>query len=96
MDVASAAEWRPQRFGRRGARQVADPVIEPLWSGLRVLVSVDRGEVELRDGNGELQRRSAIAAAVARAVQAESAVLDGYLTIDAAQSGIGVYASPPI
>ena len=96
MDVSGTAEWRPQRFGRRGVRQVADPVIEPLWSGLRVLVSIDRGEVELRDGNGELQRRSAIAASVARAVLDESAVLDGYLTIDAAQSGVGIYASPPI
>jgi ATP-dependent DNA ligase len=96
MDVSSPAAWRPQRFGRRSSRQLSDPLIEPLWSGLRVLVSTDRGTAEIRDGQGEPQRRAAIAASVARAVQAESAVLDGYLTIDAAQSGVGVYASPPI
>ena len=96
MSVSVAEDWRPQRFGRGSARNVSDPVIEPLWSGLRVLVSVDRGEVQLRDGAGEPQQRPAIAASVARAVQADSAVLDGYLTIDAAQSGVGIYASPPI
>jgi ATP-dependent DNA ligase len=96
MNVSSSVAWRPQRFGRRSSRQLRDPVIEPLWSGLRVLASIDRGVAEIRDGDGELQRRSAIAAALATSLQAESAVLDGYLTIDAAQSGIGVYASAPI
>jgi hypothetical protein len=96
MDVRGFADWRPQGFGRGNARRVADPVIEPLWSGLRVLVSIERGVAEIRDGDGELQRRSAIAASVGKCLQAESAVLDGYLTIDAAQSGIGIYASPPI
>ncbi len=90
------ADWRPQTFGRGNARRVADPIIEPLWSGLRVLVTIEGGVAEIRDGDGELQRRSAIAAALGRSLRAESAVLDGYLTIDAAQSGIGIYASPPI
>jgi hypothetical protein len=38
----SAAEdvdaWRPMAFGRRPARAVRDPLMEPLWPGRRVLV----------------------------------------------------------
>ena len=96
MRVPGATDWRPQRFGRGAARHISDPVIEPLWSGLRVLASIEAGAAELRDGDGQLQRRPAIAASIARSLQAESAVLDGYLTIDAAQSGVGIYATPPI
>ena len=79
--------WRPQRFGRRGVRQVPDPLIEPLWRGTRVLLSVrDPGIVEFVDDEGEELEGSAldaIAAELVDVVRAESLVLDGYLTYQA-------------
>ena len=89
---SASAAWRPQAFGRRNVKQIEDPIIEPLWSGLRVLATVDREATELRDAQGTTQDRPQIAAQLRGAVQAESVVIDGYLTLDAARSGVGVYA----
>jgi hypothetical protein len=78
---------RPQQFGRRGVRQVHDPLIEPLWRGTRVLVSVsDPGPVEFVDDGGEPlegEDIDAIAGQITGAIRAESLVLDGYLTYQA-------------
>jgi hypothetical protein len=92
-DEIRTAGWRPQAFGKRNVKQIDDPVIEPLWSGLRVLAAVSQRETQLRDAEGAAQQRPAIASALSAALQADSAVLDGYLTIDAAQSGVGIYAA---
>jgi len=92
MELTGTAAWRPQGFGKRNAKRIADPVIEPLWSGLRLLAVARRGDVELRAGDGDPQRRPAIVDGLRVALQAESAVLDGYLTTEAARSGVGVYA----
>ena len=88
--------WRPQTFGGRAARHIADPVIEPLWSGVRMLVHVAAGGVELRDADGATVEREGLAAALADAVQADSAVLDGYLTTEAVGSGVGISVAPVI
>ncbi len=93
-DPLDAAPWRPQSFGRRGARQITDPVIEPLWSGVRLLVHVNAGTVDLRGADGESIDRPELVTAVTVAVQAESAVLDGYLTAEAVGSGVGVSVAP--
>ena len=81
------SNWRPQRFGRRGVRQVPDPLIEPLWRGTRILLSVrDPGLVEFVDDEGEPLEGpaiDAIADELVEVVQAESLVLDGYLTYQA-------------
>ena len=86
--------WRPQAFGRRQARQVDDPVVEPLWSGIRVLAHLAGTSVEFLDSEGEAQDWPATAEALAAAVQADAAVLDGYLTTEAAGDGVGVVAAP--
>jgi ATP-dependent DNA ligase len=93
-DPLDVAPWRPQTFGRRGARQIADPVIEPLWSGVRLLVHLVAGNVELRDAEGAAIERPELASALADAVQADSAVLDGYLTPEAVGTGVGVSVAP--
>ena len=38
--AAELSTWRPQRFGGGSIRKVDDPLIEPAWEGLRVLVRV--------------------------------------------------------
>ena len=93
-DPGERRTWRPQAFGRRQARHVDDPVVEPLWSGIRVLAHVAGTSVEFLDAEGGPQAWPATAEALAAAVRAESAVLDGYLTTEAAGDGVGVTALP--
>jgi hypothetical protein len=71
-----------------------DPVIEPLWTGLRLLAQVSDDAVELRDGDGSRVERGLVEAALLAAVQADSVVLDGYLSPEAARSGVGIYSGP--
>ena len=103
--VADRRSWRPQGFGRRHrARDIVDPIIEPLWSGLRVLVHVEGGafavddefgqpvEDQLEDGAAQLR---AIETAVREGLLAESAVLDGYLSPQAMRSTVGATVTGP-
>lgn len=80
-DARSAfATWRPQRFSEAGG-DVVDPVIEPLWTGLRVLALVDGPRVTLRDLDGdELVEFPDVAEELAAALRAERVIVDGYLT----------------
>jgi bifunctional non-homologous end joining protein LigD len=85
-------QWRPQQFGRRGFRAIADPLIEPLWGGVRVLARLDAGRVALADEDGIdcTAEFAALAQAIAAAAQADALVLDGYLTVEATQESAGV------
>jgi ATP-dependent DNA ligase len=90
--------WRPQ-YPRpsRHPRAVADPLIEPLWRGTRVLVHVDgsrrgpQGEpwctILNDEGEDATQQEPAVAAALRGAVRAVDAVIDGYLTDQATRPG---------
>ncbi len=74
------AAWRPMGFGRRAARSIVNPVIEPLWAGRRVLVRLAAGAVELHDETGlPLAGHPQIQAALLTAAGGTSLVLDGYL-----------------
>jgi ATP-dependent DNA ligase len=86
--------WRPQAFGRRAVRHLDDPLIEPLWSGIRVLAHVAGSTVEFVDEEGEAEDWPATAEALATAVRADVAVLDGYLTTEALADGVGAMAVP--
>ena len=85
--------WRPQGFGRRRVNDVADPVIEPAWSGVRVLAHLDAAAARavIRDENGEdlAADYAPVAQALLAALAAETAVLDGYLTDQATRSSAG-------
>ncbi|MFL5680776.1 MAG: hypothetical protein ACJ77B_09270 [Chloroflexota bacterium] len=89
-------EWRPQQFGRRAPRHVDDPVIEPLWSGIRVLAHVSPDAVELLDAEGGVQDWPDVVRELAAAVDASAAVLDGYITTEAAGEGVGAYSGTAI
>jgi hypothetical protein len=102
---AQLAAWRPQRFGTGGPRKVADPIVEPLWEGVRVLVRVGLGgpatespgpSVEIvNDAGRTLFDFAEIAAAIAAAARASSLVLDGYLTGQATRPSEGVGLEGP-
>ena len=49
----AAADWRPQRFSEGRSGKIHDPIVEPLWTGLRVLALVDDGKVTIRDLDGD-------------------------------------------
>jgi ATP-dependent DNA ligase len=90
-------EWRPQEpLVTRTLVTIKDPVIEPLWSGERVLVHVDHpaqgaARVRMIDRFGvDLAPVDAdIAAAIGEAALADDAILDGILTAQASGGGVG-------
>ncbi len=79
-------------FGKRKSHDVEQPLIEPMWEGLRVLVHWDRRwGVRLVEAGGVdvTDRFPEVVAALGEAIAAETAVLDGYLTAQATRSGEG-------
>lgn len=91
-------DWRPQ-FARQTTRPAAvpNPIVEPDWDGIHVLAHFELhgpdGEphVELIDAVGEDASTvdAAVTRALAAAVMAVDAVIDGVLTEQATRSGIG-------
>ncbi len=91
-------DWRPQHARpSRNPRSVADPVIEPLWHGTRVLVHVDASRraadggpwCAVLDDEGEdvADLEPEVTAALRTAILAGDAVVDGYLTDQATRPG---------
>jgi hypothetical protein len=102
--LAMAQELRPQSFGSGSAHTVHDPIVEPLWLGVRVLAAVDRsaetgssGEAAgttttLTDETGSpIEDHWEIQAALATSALADRFILDGYLTKQVAHDGTGIY-----
>ena len=94
--------WLPQPFRGYGSRSVSNPLIEPRWSGARVLARAARGasgemtvSLSGEEGENRTPEFAAVAEAIARAVRAEDAILDGYLTVEATQEGVGVMPPGP-
>jgi ATP-dependent DNA ligase len=79
-------DWRPQRFGR-SRRSMRDPIVEPSWSGVRVLARVNNGSVGIIDEDGIdcTAEFAAIASAVAASALASELILDGFLTVEPTQ-----------
>jgi hypothetical protein len=94
---ADLADWRPQRFGTGNARNVVDPIIEPVWSGLRAIARVGfESTVELIDDDGQpLVDLPEIPSAIAAAARASNLVLDGYLTRQATRPSEGIMLKSP-
>jgi hypothetical protein len=81
-DAASAAAtWRPQLFGDKRAGAIPDPIIEPLWTGPRVLAYVDGQTVRLTDALGQpIEDRAEIVESLRESVAGATVLLDGFLT----------------
>ncbi len=78
---AAAATWRPQKFSEGRSVEVVDPLVEPLWMGLRALALVEGESVTIRDLDGdEIDDFPDVATQLAQASQAGQLLLDGYLT----------------
>ncbi|MGD8682354.1 MAG: hypothetical protein PVG27_00270 [Chloroflexota bacterium] len=99
-------EWAPMRAYRgRRSFEVQDPIVEPLWSGTRVLahVSVDRGaqrpaQVALIEETGldVSEELPTLAEAIGAGVLALEAIVDGVITRQLTLDGIGAAAIPEV
>jgi hypothetical protein len=79
--VSAAASWRPQLFGDKRAAAIADPIIEPLWTGPRILALVDGSTVRLTDSDGDpIDDQPEIIEALRDATGGATTLLEGFLT----------------
>lgn len=62
-ELDEPAGWRPAQFGSGRARDIVDPIVEPLWEGQRVLVHLEEGELRIVDADGQLLAGSRVPAA---------------------------------
>ena len=94
---ADRAAWRPQvaRPSSR-TRTIVDPIIEPLWEGVHVLVHARDRAVRLIDDEGyDVGREfSPILVALRDGLAVSEAVVDGWLTNQATRSGQGLALVP--
>lgn len=86
-----AAEWRPQYPGRRNASSVVDPIIEPDWAGLRVVAAIDRGQAEVYRYGDRIDVPALLEEALGDAFKAVDGVIEGHLTKQAFETGVGAY-----
>jgi bifunctional non-homologous end joining protein LigD len=87
---------RPQPFGRTSSESARDPIVEPLWLGVRVLAGIDETGASLVDEDGEpVTDQDRVVRALAVAASAESAILDGYLTKQVSHNETAYFTPPP-
>ena len=101
-----ALAWTPMRpFPGRRHVAVRDPILEPFWSGLRVIAHVspagagERGaHVRMVEAGGAdlAPDLHTLAADVAQSLGGAEAVVDGIITRQVALEGIGVAAIPEV
>ena len=75
------ATLRPQEYGNGSPYKVLDPLVEPLWTGVRVLAAVDSEGAAMVDvDGGAVDGMATIIETLGGSVQASGVVLDGFLT----------------
>jgi hypothetical protein len=85
-------DWRPQTFGSKSSGGVADPIVEPLWSGLRFLGAVAGGDAILQDIDGDrLDGFPTLAEALTAATRSHELIVDGYVTAEVSHDGTGTF-----
>lgn len=92
--VDIARDLRPQTFGKARAAGIDDPLVEPMWPGLRVIAAVDGDAASMFDDQGEpVEDQVDLCIALAESLSGvgSGAILDGYLTKQVASDEGGVY-----
>lgn len=96
---ANPLDWRPQKVRHgRFVPQIVDPLVEPLWSGTRVIVHYSEteankwGDIVVRDefGDDALDDAPMALDFLRRSVAAADAVIDGVITTQATSGGEGL------
>lgn len=91
-----APSLRPQAFGGGPVRRIVDPVVEPLWSGVRVIATGRGGTARIFEDGEPFETQQALTDALASAAAAttDGVILDGYVTTQVVTDDPGVYAEP--
>ncbi len=72
---------RPQVYGNNSPQRVHDPLVEPLWTGVRALAAIEGDEAALVDAAGDaILGMSSIVDGLPAAAPETAVVLDGFLT----------------
>jgi hypothetical protein len=81
-DVISAARtWRPAEFGNRRAGDIDEALVEPLWTGPRVLAVVQGDTASMTDETGgRIEGREEVEAELVEAAGGATLLLEGVLT----------------
>jgi hypothetical protein len=91
--LAAAASWRPQLFGDKRAQSIDDPIIEPLWTGPRIVALVDGSTVRLTDADGDaIEDEPEIVDALRVAAAGATLLLEAYLTSEPIQAAAAIAA----
>jgi hypothetical protein len=86
------ASLRPQPFGHGRSDHVTNPIVEPLWVGIRALAAVEAAGAALADeSGGPIDGYAEILDGLAAAAIGSDLILDGYLTKQATQESAGIY-----
>lgn len=89
---AFLATVRPQIYGKGSPDKVLDPLIEPLWVGIRALAAVEPGGAAIVDDEGDaVAGIDTIVEGLVTGTRATGLVLDGFLTKQAIQTSVAVY-----
>lgn len=93
---ALARSVRPQVFGGSAAGRIAEPVVEPLWSGVRVIAAGRDGTAQVFEDGEPFETQPTLIEAIAAAAAAttDGVILDGYVTKQIATDEPGVYTGP--
>ena len=79
--IAAAQTWRPAQFGNRRAATIHEALVEPLWTGPRVLALVGRETASMTNEAGDrIDGREEIEAALVEAGGGATLLLEGVLT----------------
>ena len=90
--LAILRDLRPQGYGSTSPGRIVDPIVEPLWDGVRILAAIEGQRSELVGEDGEpVVDQPMVEAHLRDAIVADSVILDGFLTKQVASDGTGIY-----
>jgi hypothetical protein len=82
------ASLRPQVYAKGAPQKVVDPIVEPLWVGLRTLAAVDDEGALMVDADGEpIPDVDRILNGLIEGARTESLVVDGFVTKQGGEAG---------
>jgi bifunctional non-homologous end joining protein LigD len=82
------ASLRPQIYAKGSPNKVVEPIVEPLWVGVRTLAAVDDAGAAMVDAEGlPIPDVEPLLRGLADATHAETLLVDGYITKQGGRSG---------